>query len=164
MQQIISIIVAMNINNIIGVDNQLPWHIPEDLRHFKMLTLGKPVIMGRKTFQSIGRALSNRQNIIITRSKDFVASDVTVVASLDEALLLCTKQPEICIIGGGEVFRLALNLANQLHVTIVDIEVPRPTVLFPQIDYKNWQLVAQKDIISESGIVCHFKDYVRIGA
>lgn len=162
MQQI-SLIVAMNHDNVIGVDNKLPWHISEDLQYFKQNTLGKPVIMGRKTFDSIGRALPKRTNIVITRNTEFVAPDVTKVTSLREALSLTPNVPEVCIIGGGEIFKEALTIATKLYITVVDVKVLTPTTFFPQINYNDWQLTSETQITSVSGVNCCFKEYIKKG-
>ena len=159
----ISIVVAMNHSNVIGVDNQLPWHIPEDLQHFKAITIDKPVIMGRKTFESIGKALPNRHNIVISSNGSYKAEAITIVNSLEHAISLCKDIPEVCIIGGGEIFRQSLDIATNLYLTIVDIVVSNPTVFFPKIDYSLWQLINEKDIMTKSGVQCSFKDYVKVG-
>ncbi|MFO0319097.1 MAG: dihydrofolate reductase, partial [Neisseriaceae bacterium] len=101
-------------------------------------------------------------NIVITRNRGWVANDVTIAASLDDAMSLCSDSPEICIIGGGEVFEQGLLIANELHITIVDVKVNNPTVFFPKIDYNNWKLINEESIVSSGGVSCHFKDYIRI--
>lgn len=120
---IISIVAALSENNVIGLKNKLPWHIPEDLKHFKKITLGKPIIMGRNTYVSIGRVLPNRRNMIITRNKKYSVSGATIAHSLDEALNICRKtaasNPEVCIIGGAEIYKHALPLAHRLYLTRV---------------------------------------------
>ena len=145
----------------IGVDNQLPWHIPEDLKYFKQATLGKPIIMGRKTFESIGRVLPGRKNIVITRNNDFRNDDVTVYHSLEEALQDNQIYPEICIIGGGEIFKQALPITTKLFLTIVDYPVANPTVYFPKINFDEWQLDTTEEIISGTGTKCRFNLYYR---
>ena len=157
-----TLVVAMNNNNVIGVDNKLPWHIPEDLNHFKQVTLGKPILMGRKTFESIGRVLPGRTNIVITRDQTWQHPGVEVYHSLEKALKAQDSYPEICIIGGGEIFKLTLPLADCLHITYVDVEVAQAEVYFPEIDLNTWQLVQQQEIISKHGIKCSFNKYIRL--
>ncbi len=162
MQQI-SLIVAMNKDNVIGVDNKLPWYIPEDLKYFKQNTLGKPVIMGRKTFESIGKALPERKNIVITRNADFHAQDITTVSSLNEAIGLTSAEPEVCIIGGGEIFKQALPLANKLYITVVKYRIKNPTTFFPNVDYDEWQLIKSTKLMTAAGIICCFSEYIKKG-
>ncbi|WP_054740018.1 dihydrofolate reductase [Cellulosilyticum ruminicola] len=116
----INIIVATSKNNQIGINNQLPWHISEDLKYFRTITSGKTVLMGRKTFESIGRPLPNRKNIVLTRDSNFAPEGVSVVHSLDEALEICKTEEEIFIIGGGEIYSLFLPYADYLYITLVD--------------------------------------------
>ena len=161
MKQTITIVVAMNQDNVIGVDNQLPWHIPEDLKYFKQATMGIPIIMGRKTFDSIARVLPGRKNIVITRSNDFTHENVTVYHSLDEALQYNQEHPEICIIGGGEIFAQSLPITTKLYLTIIDYPVAKPTAYFPKINFDEWQLDNTEEIISSTGIKCRFNLYYR---
>lgn len=161
MKQIISIVVAMNHQRVIGTHNQLPWNIPEDLAYFKKVTLGKPIIMGRKTFESIGRALPLRRNIVISRS-GFSHPDIEVFQNLEDALLATQNEPEIAIIGGGELFKLAVLVANSLHVTTVDYMVEEPTTWFPQLDLSFWKLENTSSLISANGIHCEFNHYILI--
>ena len=162
MAQNINIIVAMNTKNVIGVNNQLPWHITEDLKFFKEMTLNKTIIMGRKTFDSINRPLPKRENIIITRNKSFFAPGVKVVSSLEEAYDI-SKGKEVFVIGGGEIFTEALNKAVRMYITIIDIDVKNPSVFFPNVDYENWNLVKENIVTSKSGVMCNFKEYIKIG-
>jgi dihydrofolate reductase len=155
----LTIVVAMNKERVIGVDNQLPWHIPEDLQHFKQVTLGKPIIMGRKTFESIGRVLPGRKNIVITRNLKWSYPGVEVYTSLESALLANSEDAELCIIGGGEIFKKALPIADKLHLTILDIKVDNPTVFFPEIDYTKWCLISSKEIMVKDNISCVFNEY-----
>jgi len=163
----ISLVVAMNQDNIIGVNNQLPWHIPEDLAHFKQVTLGKPIVMGRKTYQSIGRALPGRKNIVISRNLSLKIDGVIVCQSLDQAIADNQDVPEICIIGGGEIFSQALEIADKLYITIVNFQIQNlnttdQTVSFPKLDIRQWTLIETKDLVSSSGIACKFNMYVRV--
>lgn len=135
----ISIVVAVSANGVIGRDGGLPWHLPSDLKRFKALTLGKPVIMGRKTWASIGRPLPGRPNIVISRDTHFVAEGAIVVQSLEAALDQARRLAvdlgvdEVCVIGGGEIYRQAIGQADLLHVTTVAAEVDGDT-RFPVID------------------------------
>ncbi len=133
----ISIIVAIAGNGVIGGDNSLLWHISEDLQRFKRITTGHPVVMGRKTFESLGRPLPNRVNVVITRQADYCAEGCRVVHSLDEALMLFAPQEEVFIIGGGEIYRQALPLADRLYITRVMHDYSGDTH-FPDIDAAKW--------------------------
>ncbi|HCF79510.1 MAG TPA: diacylglycerol kinase, partial [Glaciecola sp.] len=101
-------IVAMAHNRIIGADNDMPWHLPADLQHFKRTTMGKPVVMGRKTYESIGKALPGRHNIVITTNSEYTLDDASVVYSVEEALALCAQEEEVMIIGGGSIYALLI--------------------------------------------------------
>jgi len=136
----LSIIVAMTEERLIGAQGHLPWHLPEDLKHFKEVTMGSPVLMGRKTFESIGRVLPGRRNIIITRNFDFTAKGAEVTHSLEEALALCErsqeKYEEIFVIGGAEIFQLALPKARRLYLTIIRKRF-EGDAYFPKFDLEN---------------------------
>lgn len=136
MAQKIALVVAMDKNRAIGRAGALPWHLPDDLKHFKALTLGKTVLMGRKTFQSIGRPLPKRRNVVLTKDPSFGAEGVEVVHSLDDALLL---DEEIMVIGGGEVYALFLPLATHLHLTLVDTAIPDADTFFPEWNPAQWR-------------------------
>lgn len=135
----IVLVVAAARNGVIGRDGDLPWRLPSDLKRFKQLTLGKPVLMGRKTWESIGRPLPGRPNIVITRDATFSASGAAVVSSLDEGLAAARREAErlgvdeICVIGGGQVYAQAFDRADILHVTHVEADVEGDT-RFPEID------------------------------
>ncbi|MCY7294447.1 type 3 dihydrofolate reductase [Alteromonas sp. a30] len=115
-------IAAMANNRVIGNDNAMPWHLPADLKHFKATTLGKPVVMGRKTYESIGKALPKRRNIVVSGS-GFSAPDADIVSSAEEALLIVPDEPEIMIIGGGNIYAQFLPVASRLYLTFIDLEV-----------------------------------------
>jgi dihydrofolate reductase len=140
----IVLVAAIGENNVIGRGGQLPWKIRSDLRHFRALTLDKPVIMGRKTFQSIGKALDRRTNIVITRDQDFSAEGVESAASLEAALALAREDAkrsganELMIIGGADIFAAAMPLADRLEITHVHAS-PEGDVYFPAIDAKHWR-------------------------
>lgn len=134
----LSCVVAVAQNGVIGRDNQLPWHLPADLRHFKAMTLGKPVVMGRKTFESIGRPLPGRLNIVVTRQPDLQIDGCVVVDSLPAALAAAGDAPETALIGGAELFRLALPQVQIIHLTRVHAAVPGD-VFFPELSPGAWQ-------------------------
>ena len=134
----ITIIVAMGKNREIGADNQLLWHLPKDLKHFKELTSGHPIIMGRKTYESIGKPLPNRTNIVISRKNDWFEEGILIVGSIKEALKFAKKIDEnVFILGGGTIYEQTIDLADQLEVTLVDAELKADT-FFPKIDEKKW--------------------------
>ena len=137
---IISIIVAMARNRVIGKNNRLPWHLPADLKHFKETTMGHPIIMGRKTYESIGRPLPGRTNIVVTRNPEFRAEGCTVVHSLEEALRAAEEAEEVFVIGGATLYREALPIANRIYLTLVEADIEGDT-LFPEIDSDSWEEV-----------------------
>ncbi len=136
----LAIIVAMGKNRVIGVNNQLPWHLPADLKHFKQLTSGHPVLMGRKTYQSIGKPLPNRSNIVISRQTDFAAPSCLLAASLAEAIKLAEPADQCFIIGGASLYSEASPLADVIYLTEVDIEIAGDTY-FPALNNNDWQEV-----------------------
>jgi len=140
----ISIIVAVGKNRAIGQNNQLLWHIPEDLRHFREKTMGKPVIMGDKTFLSIGKPLPGRRNIVVTLDPDFMAEGVEISNSLDDVLEAAKKSPEEhFVIGGGQIYALSLPHAQKLYVTEVDDSPTSADTFFP--DYSQFKTVIAKE-------------------
>ena len=139
----ISLVVAASSNNVIGRDGGLPWHLPDDLRQFKRLTTGKPVIMGRTTFESIGKPLPDRHNIVMTRDPDFAADGCDIVSSISEALDLVDESEEAMIIGGGQVYLDFLPLADRIYLTRVQADVEGDTH-FPDIDEAEWRLVSSE--------------------
>lgn len=142
----ISLIVAASLNHGIGKDNQLPWHLPADLKFFKQTTMGCPVVMGRKTFQSIGRTLPGRTNVVITRDSTFNSDgkfDITLASGLPEALEQLKGEKEVFIIGGGEVFKQSMTLADTIYLTVVNT-VLEADVFFPEIDPAVFKLVWQE--------------------
>ncbi|MDO4224403.1 MAG: dihydrofolate reductase [Bergeyella zoohelcum] len=134
-----TIVVAIGQNNEIGNDNQLLWHLPKDLKHFKELTSGNPVIMGRKTYESIGKPLPNRTNIVVSRKNDWFEEGILIVGSLKEALKFAKKISEdIFIIGGGNIYEQTIDIADKLEVTLVEHTFPADT-FFPKINESIWQ-------------------------
>jgi dihydrofolate reductase len=140
----VSIVVAMDDHGGIGHEGRLPWHLPSDLKRFKALTLGKPVIMGRRTHESIGRPLPGRTNIVVSRQPGLAIEGCTVVPGLDEALAAAAGAEEVCVIGGAEIYRLALPSADTLHLTRVHATVDADTH-FPSIDAAEWEEIARED-------------------
>ncbi|MBR2452076.1 MAG: dihydrofolate reductase [Rikenellaceae bacterium] len=138
----ISIIVAVAQGGVIGGGGDLLWHISEDLRHFKQITSGHTVIMGRKTFDSIGRALPNRKNIVITRNAEWSAEGCLRAESLQAALAMCVDEDEAFVIGGGEIYRQAMPLADKLYITYVDVEYKGDTY-FPEIGAE-WEEISSE--------------------
>jgi len=138
----ISLVVAASRNGVIGRDGALPWHLPDDLRHFKRLTLGKPVIMGRRTWESIGKPLPGRRNIVLTRDPGFSAPGCEVAHSVNEALALLDGDGEAMVIGGAQVYAAFLPLADCVYLTRVQAEIDGDTY-FPALDAAEWRLVSR---------------------
>lgn len=157
--QVISLVVAMNQERVIGANNRLPWHIPEDLAYFKQVTFGKPIIMGRKTFESIGKVLPGRKNIVISRN-NFYCPDIITYSSLENAIVDNSNISELCIIGGGEIFNQAIGLANKIYLTVVDYPVVNPSAWFPEFDLAKWHKIKTDEFTSSSGIKCCIKEYI----
>lgn len=141
--QKISLIAAMTLDRVIGLENRMPWHLPADLKHFKAITLDKPVIMGRKTFLSIGKALPGRRNIVITHDLAYQAPGCEVAHSLEEALQMTREAPECMIIGGGQIFEAALPLATHMYLTVIDIQTPGDAY-FPRWAPEEWNEIARE--------------------
>ena len=143
---LISLVVAAATNNAIGKEGTMPWHLPNDMKHFKNVTWGMPVIMGRKTFESLGKSLPGRKNIVITRQEGWSAENVVVVKSLEDALFVAgqTDALEVMVIGGGEIYKAYFDKAKRIYLTRVDAN-PEADTFFPAIDSKHWQLVSQRN-------------------
>jgi dihydrofolate reductase len=139
----VSIVVATDEHGGIGLEGRLPWHLPNDLKRFKALTMGKPIVMGRRTFDSIGRALPGRVNIVVSRQSGLGIDGCVVVPSLEAALEAAGDADETCVIGGAEIYRLALPLAGTLHLTRVDATVGADT-FFPVIDAAQWEEISRE--------------------
>ena len=137
---LISLIVAMANHRVIGRSNAMPWHMPADLRHFKAVTLGKPVVMGRRTFESIGRPLPGRRNLVISRNPEWQAVDVEVAPSLDAALAMLADHDEVMILGGGQLYAEALPRADRLYLTHIELAVEGDT-FFPDYSGYEWQQI-----------------------
>jgi dihydrofolate reductase len=164
----ITLVVAASTNNAIGRDNRLLWHLPNDLRFFKNATWALPVIMGRKTFDSLnGKPLNGRMNIIITRQKDWKAEGVTTVHSLADAIKMAAEADyqECCVIGGGEIFKEAMPLATKIYLTRVDTTI-EGDVFFPEIDKAAWYMVWEQSHTTDAkhAFPYHFQLWERIKA
>jgi dihydrofolate reductase len=142
-QPLITLIVAVADSGVIGRDNTLPWHLPEDLKRFKRLTMGKPILMGRKTFESIGKPLPGRQNIVVTRDTNYRREGVTVVHDAEAALRAAGPVPEIMVIGGAELFAALLPRAGRIHLTRVHGNIPGD-VMWPALDEREWSVVERE--------------------
>lgn len=141
---LIAFIVAMDKNRVIGKDNKLPWHLPEDLKFFKRVTIGNKVIMGRKTFESIGKPLPQRENIILTRNKNFTADGCTIVTSVEEIKNYESQtNEELFIIGGAEIFNQTFSITNRLYITFIDEEFDGDT-FFPGFNKNEWNLISKE--------------------
>ncbi|MCA9370580.1 MAG: dihydrofolate reductase [Candidatus Peregrinibacteria bacterium] len=143
----IALIVAASDNNVIGRDNTLPWHLPDDLKFFKQMTDGHPLIMGRKTFESLPGVLPNRRHIVVTRDRSYNAEGAEEASSLDEAIMFAGQgndREQIFVIGGGEIFRQAMDRADTIYLTRIHAQV-EGDVFFPEIDETVWDLVESKD-------------------
>ncbi|MGE6568075.1 type 3 dihydrofolate reductase [Shewanella vesiculosa] len=151
----IAMIAAMANNRVIGKDNKMPWHLPEDLRHFKAMTLSKPVVMGRKTFESIGRPLPGRHNIVISRNSQLSIDGVTCVQSFDDAVAAAGDCDEIVVIGGGQLYQQLLPKADILYLTLIDLDVDGDTV-FPDWDDGSWQLQNSVNATNDKGLQYSF--------
>lgn len=147
----LSLIVAVAENRVIGINNTLPWHLPEDLKRFRTLTMGHHIIMGRKTYESLGRLLPGRTTIIVTRNSDYQVEGALVAHSLTAALDLCQEDAEPFLIGGAELYQEGLKLAEKLYITQVNAEFSGDA-FFAEIDATDWQLAEKTDHIAASGL------------
>ena len=146
----ISVVVAASTNNVIGADGGLPWRLPEDLKRFKEITMGKPIVMGRATWESIGRPLPGRRNIVITRQADYEADGCDVVASIEAALQLVADADEVMIIGGGKIYEQTLPMADRIYLTRVHATVEGDT-FFPELDDGEWREVGRESYPAQEG-------------
>ena len=139
----ISLIVAMATNGVIGAGNRIPWHLPNELKMFKRLTMGHHIVMGRKTYESIGRLLPGRTTVIVTRQRHYTVPGAIVAHSLTDAISAAVRDDDIFVIGGAEIFREALPTADRLHLTVVDAE-PQGDTFMPAFEQAEWQEVASE--------------------
>ncbi|HUX64505.1 dihydrofolate reductase [Sulfuricella sp.] len=154
----LSIIAAMAKNRAIGIGNTLPWRLPEDLKHFKALTLGHHILMGRKTWESLPGKLPGRTPVVITRSRDLQAPGCIVVNSIEDAIAACGGDDEVFFIGGAELYRQALDIADRLYLTEIRAEF-EGDAWFPEFDTNLWQETGRKPCKSENGLECDFVVY-----
>ncbi len=144
----LSLIVAMDENRLIGSDNQLPWHLPADLAFFKRTTMGKPILMGRKTYQSIGRALPGRRNIVITHNPDFSAEGCEIADGIDTALAMCSADDEVMLIGGASLYQQTLDRADCLYITQIQHSFSGDT-WFPEFASSRWKITEKQDFAAD---------------
>ena len=140
----ITLVVAHTENRVIGRDGGMPWHLPADLAHFKAVTMGKPMIMGRRTFDSIGKALPGRRTLVVTRNRGWSAPGVEVAHSIEDALARCADAPEVMVIGGGELFAALLARASRIVLTVIHASLAGDT-RFPELDPERWREVARQE-------------------
>jgi len=153
-------IAAMANQRVIGKDNKMPWHLPEDLRHFKALTLGKPVVMGRKTYESIGRPLPGRHNIVISRQTELQIEGVTVVASFEQAKKIAGNCEELVVIGGGQLYAEVLAESDILYLTHISLSVEGDTY-FPDWDDGTWLEISKNTAVNDKGLAYSFLTLTR---
>ena len=156
----LSLIVAFANNNVIGINNTLPWHLPEDLKHFRALTTGHHIIMGRKTYESLGRLLPGRTTVIVTRNKGYKLEGALIAHSLQEAMDLCQNDLEPFVIGGTELYQDGLKFANQLYITEVDLTVAGDA-FFPVIELSEWQETSREEHTSAQGFLFSYVTFIR---
>lgn len=159
----ISLIVAKAMGDVIGANNQLPWHLSADLKRFKALTWGKPILMGRKTYESIGRPLPGRTNIVLTHDIAYLAPGCVVVSSLEQAFKAAEQFEELMVIGGAKVYELCLPFATKLYITQIE-KMFEGDAIFPKIDLSNWQEMDKQTIlVSEANdFTYHYLQYEKI--
>jgi dihydrofolate reductase len=156
----VTLIVACAANGVIGVNNTLPWRLPEDLKHFKATTLGHTVLMGRRTFESIGRPLPGRRNLVLSRQTDWHADGCERVSSLDEAIARCADDTELFIAGGAEVYRQALEFADRAIITEIDLQ-PAGDAFFAPLDSQQWKPVDSGAFEAANGLRFRINHYQR---
>jgi dihydrofolate reductase len=156
----VSLIVAVANNNVIGLNNTLPWHLPEDLKRFRALTTGHHIIMGRKTYESLNRLLPDRTTVIVTRNPDYRVEGAVIAHSLEAAIAQCQQDDEVFIIGGAELYKEALLMADKLYMTQIELEVPGDAY-FPPFDMAAWERVSYEPHIAASGLPFSYATYIR---
>lgn len=156
----ISIIVAVAHHQVIGINNTLPWHLPEDLKRFRHLTTGHHIIMGRKTYESLGRLLPQRTTVIVTRNQYYQLEGALIAHSLEEAIALSQNDEEAFIIGGAELYQDGLKFANKLYMTEVDLSV-EGDAFFPKLDLNLWQETSREEHTSAQGLSFNYLIYKR---
>lgn len=158
----IVLIAAIAANGVIGADNTLPWRIADDLKRFKALTLGHPIIMGRKTWESLGRALPGRHNLVITRNPDYCAQGATVVTSVAAAIDACASEKTAFVIGGAEIYAQTLPLAQRMEITEIHATVAGDAY-FPEFSRTDWSEMTRDPHVSPDGLAYDFVSYQRTG-
>jgi len=156
----IQLVVAYSQNRVIGKDNGLPWRLPSDLAHFKRVTMGKPIIMGRKTWESIGRPLPGRENIVITRNPDYQAEGVRCFTSLPDTLTALQDYPKLCVIGGAQLYRQALPIAHEIVATEIHANI-EGDAWFPALSSDEWKEIQRQPQVAENGFHFDFVTYQR---
>jgi dihydrofolate reductase len=156
----LSIIVAVAKNSVIGINNTLPWHLPEDLKRFRALTMGHHIIMGRKTYDSLGRLLPGRTTVIVTRNTDYKVEGALIAHSLQDAIALCKADDEAFLIGGAELYQEGLKLSNKLYITEIDLDVAGDAY-FPEYSSDAWLESSREAHVSEQGLAFNYVTYVR---
>ncbi len=156
----LSIIVAVAHNGVIGVNNTLPWHLPEDLKRFRALTMGHHIIMGRKTYDSLGRLLPGRTTVIVTRNENYKVEGALVAHSLEAAIALCENDEEVFLIGGAELYQAGLKLAHKLYITEIELDVAGDA-FFPKLVSTEWQETEREAHTSEKGLKFSYVTYLR---
>ena len=157
----IYLVAALARNGVIGAQGKMPWHLPEDLKHFKQLTLGHPVLMGRRTWDSLGKPLPGRENIVISRTPGYEAPGASVASTFEAAIALCTGEPVVFVIGGAEIYAAALPLADGLVLTEIDRDYEGDT-RFPDWDRKAWRVSQKETHTAASGVRFDFVLYERV--
>lgn len=147
----ISLIVAMSSNNAIGINGKMPWHLPADLKRFKQITMGSPILMGRKTYEAIGKPLKGRVNIILSSDKNYQQADCVCFYDLDSALAFCQNNPEIFVIGGASLYQLFLPKADFLYLTEINQHFIGDT-FFPAINLENWLEIQREDVLDDNTV------------
>lgn len=156
----LSVIVAIAKDGVIGVNNTLPWHLPEDLKRFKALTMGHHIIMGRKTYDSLGRLLPGRTTVIVTRNADYQIEGALIANSLEQAIAMCHNDDEVFLIGGAELYQTGLGLADKLYITEIDLAVAGDAH-FPQLPVGQWKETTRETHVSEKGLKFNYVTYER---
>lgn len=156
----ISVIVAVAKNGVIGQNNTLPWHLPEDLKRFRALTTGHHIIMGRKTYESLGRLLPGRTTVIVTRNQDYYVEGALIAHSLEAAIAMCKDDNEVFVIGGAELYQYTFTLANKLYITVIDLDV-EGDAFFPQFSLDEWKEDSREPHTSAQGLPFSYVTYLR---
>jgi dihydrofolate reductase len=156
----LSLIVAVSSNHVIGLNNTLPWHLPEDLKRFRTLTTGHHIVMGRKTYESLGRLLPDRTTVIITRNRDYRVDGAVICHSLDEAILACSHDDEVFVIGGAELYQQALQYVNTIYLTEVALTV-EGDAFFSEIDASIWKETTRETHHSTKGFSFSYVTYIK---